>query len=44
MALYNYVHDANTCVDPFGLTDTYIFTDGTDWYIGKGAKVVCILQ
>ena len=38
MVLYNYVHDANNCVDPFGLTGTYMFTDGTDWYIGKGAK------
>jgi RHS repeat-associated protein len=38
MALYNYVHDANTWIDPFGLTGTYMFTDGTDWYIGKGAK------
>ncbi|MWP50260.1 RHS repeat-associated core domain-containing protein [Gilliamella sp. Lep-s21] len=36
MALYNYVHDANTWIDPFGLTGTYMFTDGKRWYIGKG--------
>ncbi|WP_368669167.1 RHS repeat-associated core domain-containing protein, partial [Gilliamella sp. Lep-s5] len=23
IALYNYVHDANTWIDPFGLTGTY---------------------
>jgi hypothetical protein len=25
-------------VDAWGLTGTYMFTDGTDWYIGKGPE------
>lgn len=36
--LYAYVKDTNIWLDPFGLTGTYMFTDGTDWYVGKGAK------
>lgn len=36
--LYAYVHDVNSWVDPFGLTGTYMFTDGKTWYIGKGAE------
>ncbi|PQL93813.1 RHS repeat-associated core domain-containing protein [Apibacter adventoris] len=36
--LYAYVHDSNTQVDPFGLTGTYMFTDGKRWYIGKGPE------
>ncbi|ENT3844047.1 hypothetical protein ACFEA8_004713, partial [Escherichia coli] len=25
-------------IDPLGWTGTYMFTDGKDWYIGKGAE------
>ncbi|MDW8852411.1 RHS repeat-associated core domain-containing protein [Flavobacterium sp. MMLR14_040] len=34
--LYSYVHDSNYWIDIFGLTGTYMFTDGTSSYIGKG--------
>jgi uncharacterized protein RhaS with RHS repeats len=34
--LYSYVHDPNSWIDIFGFTGTYIFTDGTTSYIGKG--------
>jgi RHS repeat-associated protein len=33
---FAYVYDSNWWVDVFGLTGTYIFTDGTTSYIGKG--------
>jgi RHS repeat-associated protein len=36
IALYAYVHDPNNWIDVFGLTGTYIFTDGKTSYIGKG--------
>ncbi|MDY4250610.1 RHS repeat-associated core domain-containing protein, partial [Bacteroides pyogenes] len=35
---YAYVHDSNLWIDALGLTGTYIFTDGTTSYIGKGPK------
>ena len=34
--LYGYVDNPTIWLDPFGLTGTYMFTDGTDSYIGKG--------
>ncbi|MFK8289798.1 RHS repeat domain-containing protein [Capnocytophaga canimorsus] len=34
--IYAYVYDVNSWVDVFGLTGTYMFTDGKIWYIGKG--------
>ena len=34
--LYGYVEDPNVFVDILGLTGTYMFTDGKNWYIGKG--------
>ncbi len=36
--VYAYVHDSNSWIDPLGLTGTYIFTDGTTSYIGKGLE------
>ena len=36
--LYGYVDDTNAWVDLFGFTGTYIFTDDTTSYIGKGPK------
>jgi uncharacterized protein RhaS with RHS repeats len=38
MQLYGYVRNPNYWVDIFGLTGTYMFTDGKTWYIGKGPK------
>jgi RHS repeat-associated protein len=35
-ALYGYVHEPLGWWDPFGLTGTYFFSDGTTSYIGKG--------
>ncbi len=34
--MYGYVFDPNTWIDLLGLTGTYMFTDGTTWYVGKG--------
>ncbi len=34
--LYSYIDDTNSCIDVFGLTGTYMFTDGKKSYIGKG--------
>ena len=36
--MYSYVWDLNAWIDPFGLTGTYAFTDGTTFYIGKGKQ------
>lgn len=35
--MYSYVSNCTSWVDVFGLTGTYAFTDGTTFYIGKGA-------
>ncbi len=35
---YAYTKDSNIWIDLFGLTGTYIFTDGTNSYIGKGPE------
>ena len=36
--MYGYVEDPNILVDILGLTGTYMFTDGKNWYIGKGSE------
>ncbi|EGJ8563448.1 hypothetical protein IOA06_003744 [Salmonella enterica] len=36
--LYQYGSNPLSWIDPWGLTGTYIFTDGTTYYIGKGPE------
>ncbi|WP_148097683.1 RHS repeat-associated core domain-containing protein, partial [Trabulsiella odontotermitis] len=36
--LYQYAPNPLSWIDPWGLTGTYIFTDGTTSYIGKGPE------
>lgn len=38
LRFYAYIKDSNWWVDLVGLTGTYMFTDGTTHYIGKGPK------
>ncbi|MGT9195033.1 RHS repeat-associated core domain-containing protein, partial [Salmonella enterica subsp. enterica serovar Typhimurium] len=36
--LYQYAPNPLSWIDPWGLTGTYMFTDGSNWYIGKGPE------